>query len=872
MELKKYQRNVLDDLNRFLAELDSSDDISKAYESYWNSRGLSVGLGGVQGYRDNIAGVANVCMKVPTGGGKTFIATSALKPIFDSLPFTKSKAVVWLVPSDAILEQTLNALSNSDHPYRQRLDADFAHRVEVYSKQQLLNGQNFNPSSVVEQLSVCVLSYDSFRTKTKDGRKAYQENGNLALFAKFFADPSILLADTDDTALIQVIRYLNPVTIVDESHHATTPLSKEMLTNFNPSFILDLTATPKDDSNIIAYVDALQLKAENMVKLPVIVYNRKTHDDVMIDAIQIRDKLEGQARAERLESGRYIRPIVLFQAQPKNTKDSTTFDKLKQNLIDAGIPANQIAIKTADKNELSDINLLSEDCSIRYIITINALKEGWDCPFAYVLATIANRSSTVDVEQILGRILRLPYTKKNESSVLNISYVITSSNDFHETLDKVVIGLNNAGFSDKDYRIGVAVADEANPAEQQPLPPQTAQISFTDDDEPELDVARIAEAIAEQPTQSDAATSTAIDDLLAQADTQAASYELQAEKRLTAEEDIVPSELQDKISYYYINDVFKDEVRELLLPQFIIDSPASIFSSNETALLTPERLNEGFRLIEKSIEIDFSTVDAEIAQIDISGSADAAPKAQKLSSTDNEFFKKWFESKSPDRRIEACKDVIVAKIAKRNGVSDRDIREYVSRVIDNLSAGQLTDLQQSPLPYAAKIDRKIEVLLTDHRKGIFDLWIEQGKIRCEPNYKFAEPISPANVVTTLPRTLYTAEEDMNGLERDVAWQIANLDNIKWWHRNISRRGFAINGYVTAYPDIIAMTQRGKILMIEPKGDHLENAESRVKVAIGRQWQNSAGNQYRYYMVFKDKQLDIDGAVPFDRFIEIVKEL
>jgi type III restriction enzyme len=113
---------------------------------------------------------------------------------------------------------------------------------------------------------------------------------------------------------------------------------------------------------------------------------------------------------------------------------------------------------------------------------------------------------------------------------------------------------------------------------------------------------------------------------------------------------------------------------------------------------------------------------------------------------------------------------------------------------------------------------------------------------------------------------------MNGLERDVAWQIANLDNIKWWHRNISRKGFAINGYVTAYPDIIAMTQRGKILMIEPKGDHLENAESRVKVSIGRQWQNKAGNQYRYYMVFKDKQLDIDGAVPFDRFVEIVKGL
>ena len=76
-------------------------------------------------------------------------------------------------------------------------------------------GQNFTPSAVTEQLSLFVLSYDSFRTSKKEGRKAYQENGYLAEFAKWMDDPSVLLADTDETALIQVIRYLNPVVIVD---------------------------------------------------------------------------------------------------------------------------------------------------------------------------------------------------------------------------------------------------------------------------------------------------------------------------------------------------------------------------------------------------------------------------------------------------------------------------------------------------------------------------------------------------------------------------------------------------------------------------------------------------------------------------------
>ena len=226
-----------------------------------------------------------------------------------------------------------------------------------------------------------------------------------------------------------------------------------MLQNFNPSFVLDLTATPKKESNIISFVDARQLKAENMVKLPVIVYNRKSQEDVFISAVSLRRKLELEAVQGQKNGGKYIRPIVLFQAQPKNNADSTTYEKIKHTLMEMGIPESEIAIKTADKDELKNIDLSSSDCNIRYIITINALKEGWDCPFAYILATVANRTSSIDVEQILGRILRLPNTKKNESEVLNLSYVITSSNAFYATLDKVVVGLNAAGFTSKDYRV-----------------------------------------------------------------------------------------------------------------------------------------------------------------------------------------------------------------------------------------------------------------------------------------------------------------------------------------------------------------------------------------------------------------------------------
>ncbi len=202
---------------------------------------------------------------------------------------------------------------------------------------------------MTEQLSLFVLSYDSFRTSKKEGRKAYQENGYLAEFAKWMDDPSVLLADTDETALIQVIRYLNPVVIVDESHHATSDLSVEMLQNFNPSFVFDLTATPKKKSNIISFVDAARLKKANMVKLPVIVYNRKSQADVYGDAIAIRAKLEAQAKRDQESSRRYIRPIVLFQAQPRNNADSTTYEKSRRRWWTAVFPKRKLPSKPAIK-------------------------------------------------------------------------------------------------------------------------------------------------------------------------------------------------------------------------------------------------------------------------------------------------------------------------------------------------------------------------------------------------------------------------------------------------------------------------------------------------------------------------------------------
>ena len=258
------------------------------------------------------------------------MATSSLKVIFDALPATQTKVVVWLVPSDTILTQTYKNLSDSNHPYHRSLDADFSSQIAVYTKEQLLAAENFSPAEVNEQLSILVLSYDSFRTSNKEGRKAYQQNGQLNQFVSHFHDGEEILSGADESSLIQVIRHYRPVIIVDESHHATTNLSIEMLQNFNPSFILELTATPKDTSNVIAYVPAAKLKDNGMVKLPLIFatcsnVSDKTKTFVPLFYFKLNRKVEATAlHSTELKPNSFKITIFHLSKSPSKPPTSTT--------------------------------------------------------------------------------------------------------------------------------------------------------------------------------------------------------------------------------------------------------------------------------------------------------------------------------------------------------------------------------------------------------------------------------------------------------------------------------------------------------------------------------------------------------------------
>lgn len=872
MEMKTYQKAVIADLTRYLELLNQTQNYAAAFRLFWQEKSAPA-LGR---YQDILPGVPNLCFKVPTGGGKTFLACNAIRPVFDALPVTKTKAAVWLVPSDAILAQTARNLKDPQHPYRQKIDVDFGGRVEVYTKQELLNGQNFNPTSVTEQLSVMVLSYDSFRGRGKEGLKAYQENSNLAQFAKVLGKPENPIEDADETALFQIINQLNPLVIVDESHHARSNLSLEMLANFNPCFVLDLTATPKKESNIISYVDAVQLKSEHMVKLPVIVYNRDKQSEVLIDTIDLRRNLEKRATAECRKTGKYIRPIALFQAQPKGKEDATTFEKLRKELKNAGIPAEHIAIRTADVNELKNVDLLSPDCPVRYIITVNALKEGWDCPFAYILASLANRTSQVDVEQILGRILRLPHTCQHTQPALNMSYVLTSSNDFENTVQHIIKGLNSAGFSEKDYRL-------SEPAAPQSAPPIPVQMEIPDppldpadgkDGFSHLDGKSIGEELERRRQQQEQPENAPkADTMLDEAEKAGAAYD-DTIRQGGDDPQIqnLPWEVRDQMTTFQVQPQFREHIESLVIPQFFQAIPQTLFTEGDFELLEKEQLAEGFTLKGKAYDIDFAAADDEIVKVDVRQNEGGLPKVFKMSNADQRYFKEYFNNLPPESRVRQCKAMMLRQLNKLNMVGSAELSAYVDRIVDDMDKAQLAAMEKAPLGYADKIRRKIEHLLTQHYKETFAQWLETERIVCRPSYRLPSTIHPVSSTDMFGGSLYQAEEDMNQLEQELVMELTALPNIRWWHRNIARHGFCINGFINHYPDVMIMTQSGKVILAETKGDHLKNDDSRDKIALGQAWRNAAGSQYRYYMVFRDGDNLLPGAVSMSQFVETIKAL
>lgn len=513
------------------------------------------------------------------------------------------------------------------------------------------------------------------------------------------------------------------------------------------------------------------------------------------------------------------------------------------------------------------------DCEVRYIITVNALKEGWDCPFAYILATLANKTSKVDVEQILGRILRQPYTTQHGISLLNLSYVFTSSNDFRNTTDGIIRSLQKVGFSRKDFRDVTPESLEVPNSQPTPeiktlFPANTENGDKDIETEHEEELKLEINNVEEFKNEIEAETVSPDIQLLQQQAMQVCDEYTQIIEEQTDKGEIDPlASITPQEMYYPIKSQFREVAHDMNLPIFYRKTSQSVFFANEEWIpLEKSMLSENFDLSTKDADIDFTIVRPAGITIDVAESGDAVRKNNQ-SLTD--FIRNQYVDKSASIKKEGISGQLAGMI-KLDEVSEPAIRSYVKRAIDRLDADQIENLIDNIYLTRDAIKEKIESLLKDHRRKTFGKWLTTGRIKLKGHYTFTDNITFRNELVGIDKGLYAAEENVNGFEYDAIAAIAEHPNVLFWHRNRDRKEFVINGFINHYPDFIVRMRSGKTLLIETKGDHLANAESIDKIRLGKDWAALAGDKYRYFMVFESKE--VGGAITLKTLLQYLNEL
>ena len=478
MQLKKYQNDTLAVIKKFFDALDTKTP-GEAYESVTSSVDMIARLGNLRHYEPlggsrsratemeltrgsaSLPDVPVVSIKVPTGGGKTIIAAHAVKVIAEcqgrDCPF-----IVWFAPSETIRRQTADALKKARHPYRQALNEAFKGNVQVFDLDEVFM---ITPSDIERNACIVVATEQAFVKKDKEKYNVYKHNEN---YEPHFA--AIRLAEGMDAqednpslpkfSFVNLVHSRRPIVIVDEAHKMVSELSKETLTRLAPSAVLGLTATPEKGNNTLYSVPAKALFDEEMIKLPVeLTEFREDWRQAVFAAIEKRQELERLADREFADgSGGYLRPLVLFQAQANTKTAEVPVDVLKAFLTDtAKLPASEIAVVTGEQKELDGIDVTDPQSPIKYIITVQALKEGWDCPSAYILCSVANIASGTDTIQLLGRVMRQPEARRRKTPQLNRAYAFVMSRTFGQSASELAEGLRKKGFDETEAAAAIVM-------------------------------------------------------------------------------------------------------------------------------------------------------------------------------------------------------------------------------------------------------------------------------------------------------------------------------------------------------------------------------------------------------------------------------
>lgn len=732
--------------------------------------------------------VPNAVLKVPTGGGKTWLAVSAVSRVMGRYLDRNTGFVLWIVPNEAIYTQTLKHLKDRQHPYRQALDRAAAGRVKIMEKTDRLDARD-----VETNLCVMLLMLQSANRETQESLKMFQDRGDVHGFFPPEGEQQAHKAAIDHTpnlsaymdlfpmvkdSLGNALRIIRPVVVMDEGHRAISDLAFGTLYGFNPCFVLELTATPQDVqprggknpregryANVLVEVTGRELDREGMIKMPLNLDPRQGNDwkATLNAALTKLNTLDAEARQLRADTGRYIRPIMLIQVERTGADQRESghihADDVKDWLLTAGFDQAEIAIKTAQQNDLNNPenqDLLAPTNRVRAIITKQALQEGWDCPFAYVLCSLAASANLKAMTQLVGRILRQPGALKTGVEALDECHVITHHADTATVVAAIKDGLEQDGLGDLVLRV---TQDE-----------KATSLKTT-------------RAIKRRPA--------------------FASTDIYLPKVMLVE---------------------NGEAREL-------DYETDVLSALDWRGFDPQGIAD--RVPENA-----QAAESQLQRIRLAEDGDELFVGETIAAN-SEIL-----AFDPAHAVRMISDLVPNPFVGREIVG-ATLAALQARGFDDAKLGLLAGL------IVEELRKGLDAARNARAEALFKAEVAAGRIQFRLRLDGRNWRMPSSIETTEPenarqllnraggpleKSLFAPvyENELNSDERDVAVYLDGEKTLAWWHRNVARTQYGIQGWKKAkiYPDFIFAVQRdgeaNRITVLETKGDQLDNLDTAYK--------------------------------------------
>ena len=870
MQLKTYQQDTLDTLDAFLARAMASGP-AEAFAHAVDAQDKLARLEGrtpePRSYTplEGLPDVPYVCLRLPTGGGKTLLAAETIRLATRSYLRRAWPLTLWFVPSDAIKTQTLEALKDRTHPYRRRLDESFGGHVRVFD---ITEFEMLRPQDLARSACVVVSTIQAFRVSNTTGRKVYSHHEELephfagvptegmeVVSAEEAAESDMLTEGAVKFSFANLLYHQRPLMIVDEAHNAVSGLTREVQGRIRPAAIVEFTATPRGRNNILHSVTARALKDAEMIKLPIRV---RPHDDwreAVTGAVATRNMLEDKAKRDR----DHIRPVVLYQAQART--GHPTVAELKTYLIEEKlIPEDRIRIATGEQRELDGVNLRDPAEQTRHVITVDALKEGWDCPSAYVLCATQRLQSRGAVEQLLGRVLRMPYAARRKDAALNCAYAHVSEPSFREAAQALTDKLIDMGFTDEEVREslkprGVEADDRGQLFDPDPVRPKPVlQVTVPDSDAARERLNGMQEAGVEYILRDDGTLTVGVKGEVTDAvvasvrditpDAERPHFEAQLEKHRASLE---------------ASRTLAQKGHVIEVPQLLVEMEGETFPAETDAIM--ERVDWSLdrhpaRLTEQELSFRQSQ---DVVEIDLDGE-----KLVYTRTTEEQPVLSGLTSPS-DADLEASLVQWLERECRVPDIPQAEMLPWIAAVVADLVATReisirtLIDWQHQ---IAARIRWKIQAIraaerFRAHQIALFDdgakpTWSESRLVRFDDTIYRNVPTQPIGQLR-FERHLLGADRaplidgDLNGEEFQCAWSLDSLEEVEVWVRNVARHpdSFSLPRVGRRFfPDFVAKLKDGRLFVVEYKGEHLIGApEAREKDAIGRIWARTTGNVF-----------------------------